>query len=421
MTNITKRLLALLLTFVLVISAYIPTYSATDYPTTYSQTANSGERDEVCTTLNGTSAGSYYTDGLYDVETLSKLSGDELYTALDNLMTKTHSHESSYNDCHYKADLTDCENGDKKVVLIYTGYSATMDQWNGWNREHVWPQSLGGNSLTPQVGEKKGGADLHHVRPSDAGVNSSRGNKPYGNVDNGTPKYGSNPATNVLGGHHNSTYFEPLDNVKGDIARIILYVYVRWGAEWGADDITEVFESVDVLLEWCALDPVDTWEMGRNEVVQAIQGNRNVFIDYPEYAWLLFNRDVPADMTTPSGEAQNGSFITCNHVNTAIKGVVIATCGSTGYTGDTYCVDCQKVTVKGQTVPVTSIHTFSGWVLNQSDNTNIRTCSICNKTETLVYNSPDELITYAESDAEVLLILMILGYNEKIFAEALSK
>ena len=67
MTNITKRLLALLLTFVLVISAYIPTYSATDYPTTYSQTANSGERDEVCTTLDGTSAGSYYTDGVYIV------------------------------------------------------------------------------------------------------------------------------------------------------------------------------------------------------------------------------------------------------------------------------------------------------------------------------------------------------------------
>ena len=65
-------------------------------------------------------------------------------------------------------------------------------------------------------------------------------------------------------GHYNSTYFEPLDNVKGDVARICLYVYVRWGSNWGADSITEVFQSVDVLLEWMAIDPVDTWEMGRN-------------------------------------------------------------------------------------------------------------------------------------------------------------
>ena len=58
-----------------------------------------------------------------------------------------------------------------------------------------------------------------------------------------------------------------------------------------------------MLLEWCASDPVDTWEMGRNEVIAKIQGNRNVFIDYPEYAWLVFGRDLPENMTTPSGMA----------------------------------------------------------------------------------------------------------------------
>jgi hypothetical protein len=55
------------------------------------------------------------------------------------------------------------------------------------------------------------------------------------------------------------------------------------------------------------MDPVDTWEMGRNEVVEAYQGNRNVFIDYPELAWLLFGEEVPDDMVTPSGIAKNGA------------------------------------------------------------------------------------------------------------------
>ena len=61
------------------------------------------------------------------------------------------------------------------------------------------------------------------------------------------------------------------------------------------------------LLAWMEEDPVDTWEMGRNDAVQSITGTRNVFVDYPEYAWLLFGREIPSDMTTPSGEAAGGN------------------------------------------------------------------------------------------------------------------
>ena len=239
-------------------------YQAAGQPSKYSSQYNSGQRDVIATTLNGTSASSYYT-GSYTYAALSSLSSTALQSSLKTLMTSTHSYTSSYNDCHYKADRTDCENEDGRVSLIYTSYSATMSQWNGWNREHVWPQSLGGGNTSG------GGADLHHIRPSDAVVNSTRGNKKYGNTNGGTAKYGSNPATGYLGGYYNSTYFEPLDNVKGDVARIVLYVWIRWGSSWGADSVTEVFQSVDVLLEWCELDPVDTWELGRNEVVQNIQ------------------------------------------------------------------------------------------------------------------------------------------------------
>jgi len=302
MKNLKRSTLAILLVLIFLATSFVFSYAAEPtQPTEYSSEYNSGQRDVVCTTLDGTSAGLYYT-GNYTYDVLSELSASDLKSQLTDLMTSTHSYISSYDDCHYKADRTDCQNGDESVYLIYTSYAATMDQWNGWNREHVWPKSLGGNTTTG------GGADLHHIRPADAGVNSSRGNKKYGESgSNPTEKYGTNPAVGVLGGTYNSTYFEPLDNVKGDVARICLYVMVRWGSAWGASDITDVFESVDVLLEWCELDPVDTWEMGRNEVVEDIQGNRNVFIDYPEYAWLIFSEEIPTDMVTPSGAAMNGT------------------------------------------------------------------------------------------------------------------
>ena len=297
MKRIRESVLSILLILVLFASSFVPTYAAeSSEPSKYSTEYNSGTRGVVCTTLDGTSASSYYKNYQYD--DLSTLSANALFSTLQSLMRSTHTYISSYDDCHYKADRTDCQNGDGSVSLIYTGYSATMSQWNGWNREHIWPQSLGAKNTTG------GGADLHHIRPSDAGVNSSRGNKPYGEAGSGaSEKYGTDPAVGVLGGTYNSTYFEPLDNVKGDVARICLYMYVRWNSDWGADSVTEVFQSVDVLLAWCEADPVDTWEMGRNEVVGAIQGNRNVFIDYPEYAWLIFGEEVPDNMQTPSGEA----------------------------------------------------------------------------------------------------------------------
>lgn len=380
-------------------------------PTKYSKQYNSGQRNVVATTLDGTSADDYYS-GSYEYDTLSTKSSTEIKNSLSTLMKSTHSYQSSYNDCHYKADRTDCQNEDGSVSLIYTNYSATMGQWNGWNREHVWPQSLGGGNTSG------GGADLHHVRPSDASVNSSRGNKKYGNTNGGTAKYGANPATGYIGGYYNNTYFEPVDSVKGDVARIVLYVWVRWGTSWGADSVTEVFQSVEVLLEWCELDPVDTWELGRNEVVQDIQGNRNVFIDYPEYAWLIFDKKVPEDMVTPSGEASEGSCshswsvtytdATCTTNGTKVSTCTIcdtvktetttsafghsfvenvttpATCTTSG-TKTSICSKCN--TTKTETIKATG-HSYGDWVIDKNateteTGEKHRVCGTCNNTETV--------------------------------------
>ena len=246
----TKKLLSILLVLFMLLQ-YLPggivVFAAETKQYEYSSQYNSGKRGQIATTLNGTNAVNYYTgNNQYDI--LSKESAAEIKASLNKLMTSTHSYISSYDDCHDMANRTDCEQGTGEgnstktqyLSLIYTSYTATQSQWNGWNREHVWPKSLGGDST------KGGGADLHHIRPSDATVNNTRNNNKYGNSNGGTAKYGSNPASGYLGGYLGSGYFEPLDNVKGDVARICLYVYVRWGSAWGASNITSVFESIDV-------------------------------------------------------------------------------------------------------------------------------------------------------------------------------
>ncbi len=302
MKRYTKNLIAFILTAILIITSSLPIF-ATGVPSSYSSSRNSGERDVVCTSLSGTGALDYYT-GEYDYDALIELSSSALLTELRELMTDTHKKQTSYANCRDYADKTDCENENTSIITLYTSYATSHSQYNGgngWNREHVWPQSLGG------FGTSGAGADLHHIRPSENRTNGTRGNKKYGEVSSGTNVTGN--LSGLVGGASGGNYFEPLDNVKGDVARICLYVYVRWGGVHSqCSKITNVFQSVDVLLEWCALDPVDTWEMGRNEVVESIQGNRNVFIDYPELAWQLFGKTAPENMTTPSGGASDGNI-----------------------------------------------------------------------------------------------------------------
>ena len=286
MNKQTMKLTALALAVLMLLSSLWVVVTAA--PDTYSSESNSGKRDELCTSLDGTGAEAYYT-GSYAYESLITLSPGALQSSLRTLMTSTHTRITTYNDCRDLVFYVDCESNDTThATTLYTDYSMTSADWSpAWacNREHVWPQSLGGGDTSG------GGADLHHIRPAEKGVNSARGNKPYGESTS-------------------KGFYEPADHVKGDVARIILYVYVRWNSDWGATDVTEVFESVDILLAWCELDPVDTWEMGRNEVVERIQGNRNTFIDYPELAWHMFGREVPEGMVTPSCSALNGEIPT---------------------------------------------------------------------------------------------------------------
>ena len=409
MKNLTKSMTALLLSIILIISAILPVTAveskAATQPTQYSSKSNSGQRDVVCTTLDGTSADDYYT-GSYDIDNLIDLSGDALFDSLQTLMRSTHSYITSYNYCRDNVWKVDCENNDtSKATTLYSNYHMTSSDWSPtWscNREHVWPQSLGGGNTSG------GGADLHHIRPEKSGVNSSRGNKLFG---------------------YQSGQYVPADNAKGDVARIILYVWVRWENDWGASSVTEVFQSVDVLLQWCALDPVDTWEMGRNEVVQDIQGNRNVFIDYPELAWLLFNREVPENMTTPSsgmsggsgnngGSGDVGGDDTCTHAKTEVRNASSATCVKDGYTGDTYCTSCGEKTKTGSAIQATGNHSFGDWTNQGNDGHQQRVCKDCGHAEILDIKF---VLSSAKTDAERILILLMLGLSDSLALDTISK
>lgn len=313
MNNLMKRSFALLLVLVLCISM-LPALSFSA-SAAESYVYNWGTRGEVATSLSQ-NAESFYeeNDATYDV--LSSYSGgtgksdapkSALYYALQDLMEGAHSYKTSYDATKSLYQYTDCQEGGGKISSFYSGTSIGPGWGEGgsWNREHTWPNSkgLGGQDEN----------DIMMLRPTATSENSSRGNTAYGKSSG---YYNPNSES---GGKY---------DLRGDVARIFLYVYVRWGNTSYAWGTGGVMESVEVLLEWMEADPVDTWELGRNDAVESITGTRNVFVDYPQLAFTLFGEEIPDDFITPSGDSETK----CEHNNYNSGVVVIATCTAKGYT-----------------------------------------------------------------------------------------
>jgi predicted extracellular nuclease/endonuclease I len=193
------------------------------------------------------------------------------------------------------------------VVLFYRGISKakfsngsgsqSSDQDN-WNREHVWAKSHGFPSISTYAY-----SDIHHLRPTDISVNSSRGNLDF---DNSDMPLAESPENRV-----DSNSFEPRDAVKGDVARIVLYMDTRYE---GFDSFTPDLEVVNyltstgeaklgklcTLLSWSENDPVDEFEQKRNNTIYEFQGNRNPYIDHPEWISLVYTQDCSVDTTPPT-------------------------------------------------------------------------------------------------------------------------
>ena len=213
-----------------------------------------------------------------------------------------------------------------------TSNTTQTGECKGYNREHAMCQSwfgtasLAGKEMSSSK-KNSPGSDIFHIYPTAYGMNSRRGNRPYGEVDvpaytsfNGT-KYGSPKSisvSNTIAGAFveasislSTNVLEPVDEYKGDIARSYFGTMVKWAGEWAFNKAEEgrvIFDAsidadthygpennygltpygVAMLLKWHRQDPVSQKEVDRNNAIQRTQGNRNPFIDYPylaEYIW----------------------------------------------------------------------------------------------------------------------------------------
>ncbi len=236
------------------------------------------------------------------------LKGEELKTALHKIIRghKQYIYSGKETDVWdiLKESDRDSVNPDN-IILIYTGKSINAnDNYHAknWNREHVWAKSHG--NFGTEIGE---GTDVHAIRPCTPKVNSARSN--YDFAEGGEPYILDGEDT---GCKLTSNSWEPRDEVKGDIARMIFYMATRYEGNYEADgeeieeldleiidyvrsykDKKQVHGKLSDLLKWHKQDPVDSMEIRRNEVVFKYQKNRNPFIDHPEFVNLIYD-NLPA-------------------------------------------------------------------------------------------------------------------------------
>ena len=194
-----------------------------------------------------------------------------------------------------------------KIDLFYTGRSHpnTDSDWeqnpirsnNSWNREHIWPRSHGG--FDPEKKSNVAGTDLHNLRPTDKSVNSARGNKDFG--------YATTQHEECTECNFSYNYWEPPNSIKGDIARTLFYMDVRYEGILNEPELSlfDGYTQTSVgsgrlgklctIYQWNVDDPVDTRELERNNAIFEIQNNKNPFIDFPQFAIDIWGEQCDTD------------------------------------------------------------------------------------------------------------------------------
>lgn len=229
---------------------------------------------------------------------------DDFFNTLNDILVSTHTNHLSYSDVWAVLQESDAYDSEH-IECFYTGMLIDKDARDGsgntdsgyvWNREHVWAKSHGFND-----DKYTAYSDAHHLRASEKTINSSRNNSYFDEVTNptGTDEYGNKWTGSV---------FEPRDEVKGDVARILFYMVTRYHDS----ELTLTLDNtgnygneptlgmLDTLVKWHYEDPVSETEIKRNEVVYQYQGNRNPYIDHPEFVYYLYQEESKALGVTES-------------------------------------------------------------------------------------------------------------------------
>ncbi len=275
-------------------------------------------------------------DGYYDAA--EGRSGADLKSALYNII-KGHveypyTSSTSVDVWDILKDSDRDPDNSANVILLYSGMSVDASQeynnGNGWTREHVWPKVHGNFGTEPGAG-----TDAHHLRPVRSDLNSIRNSRWFAECS--TPVY----YNGILSGCYQSSdewLWKPRAEVVGDVARMIFYMATRYEGENGEPDLELVdyipannnsneplFARLSDLLAWNQQDPVDSFEMRRNNIIFGYQHNRNPFIDHPEYANLIWGKGsgTPMFSSSPVCEAAVGQPYTYGVCATAVDSIVL--------------------------------------------------------------------------------------------------
>ncbi|NRA85048.1 MAG: endonuclease [Gammaproteobacteria bacterium] len=295
-------------------------------PPTYDECTN-------CPSVDKIADASIYDENIYYTNAMVA-SSETLRNAIYSDISKDHK-QLSYSEVWTVLTHSDEDPSDStKVVLIYSGRSTGKgynagnvgNNADAWNREHVWAKSHGFPSSS-----QLGYTDAHHLRPADASMNSSRSNLDF---DNGGEALAEAPEN-----FKDSDSFEPRDEVKGDVARMMFYMDVRYEGATGEDtpDLVLVdtvgtktstladgpahFGKLCTLYAWHQADPVSNTETHRNNVVYEYQGNRNPFIDNPHWVQELFGKACGDAIVV---EVNNPSVITMPVTDAVLPGSVVS-------------------------------------------------------------------------------------------------
>lgn len=251
------------------------------------------------------------------------LTGAALKTKLSSIITNGHQ-DRGYDNLYVGYTTTDVDRyyeNDGSVLDAYSENPSGADPYNFqhvsgdrcgnyskegdcYNREHTIPQSFFG-SARPMV------SDIHHIPPTDGKVNGMRSNYPFGvvNSPSWTSRNGSKVGSNSVPGY-TGTVFEPINEFKGDIARMIFYFVTRYesrlkdfstGGILGGSAYPGLQTwELNLLLSWHNADPVSQREIDRNNAAYKFQGNRNPYIDNPNWVADVWGGTTSTDTTPPS-------------------------------------------------------------------------------------------------------------------------
>lgn len=234
----------------------------------------------------------------YYVQAIGK-TGTALRVALNEAAARNHV-RMSYSAVWDALKYTDEDPANTaNVLLLYTARSqakthnagANSSDQDAWNREHVWAKSHG----FPSEGQWAH-TDIHHLRPEDVSVNGTRGNKDF--------DWGGSTIGEAPGNLTDADSFEPRAAVKGDVARMMFYMAVRYdgGDATGVGNLElsdnvgtsgNLFGKRCTLVAWHRADPVDAAEIRRHGRIVERQGNRNPFVDYPAWVDEVFGAGCP--------------------------------------------------------------------------------------------------------------------------------